>query len=213
MADDRNTHDSVWERIARAMERIDAYRNAGADPAVAARKLAERGKALRQTVRSTAPTGELLPYLAFHKGKERFGIPMKNVVEVVTLEHCSPVPLAPPFSPGVLLWRGTILALLDLAVLCEIPQAGIADVHVCIVAEAADRRVGIVANDVDDLVNAPAAAVIPAPELGDGIPQEWLLGVHDGSRMIFRLESVLSSPRMTQWKHSRRWAPTESSDA
>jgi purine-binding chemotaxis protein CheW len=153
-------------------------------------------------MRAAGPAGPQLSYLAFHKGRERYGIPIDNVVEVLALEHCSPVPLAPRFSPGVVLWRGAILSLVDLARLFEIPETGISDVHVCIVAEAAGRRIGIVANDVDDLVTVPVESIARPPELNENIPPEWLLGVHDENRLLLRMETLLLSARLTDWKQT-----------
>jgi purine-binding chemotaxis protein CheW len=111
------------------------------------------------------------------------------------------VPKAPPFLPGVAPWRGSILALVDLGRLFGVAETGLADVHRCIVVEAAGRRVAIVAREVEEIHNVPARLIHPAPELPGNIAPEWVLGVYDEDCLVLRIDQILQDPALTAWRN------------
>jgi len=122
------------------------------------------------------------------------------VIEVQSLQHLAPVPGIPPFISGVIHWRGDVLALLDLGKLFGIPESGLADIHVCLIVEAAGRRMALVALEIEEILAVPRSEVKPAPELPGNIPPEWLTGVHDDNRLILNLGLILQDARLVQWR-------------
>lgn len=169
------------------------------DPAVLAEKLAKRAQVLRGRAIQTGAEGIPLVFLAFGKGRERFGLPIDDVLEVQALDQFTPVPWTPPFIPGVIHWRGAILSLLDLGKLFGLPESGITDVHSCVVVEAAGQRVALLAGDIDDICSVPRSRLKPVPDLPGDIPAEWVLGVHDDNRMILRMDLILQDARLVNW--------------
>ena len=196
-ADDR----AVWERLRDSMERLNASCRRASDPAALALKLANRAKLLRgrTSVQVEQPT---TPFLTFSSGHERFGVLLSDVVEIQALDHYSSVPKTPPFIVGVIPWRGAILTLIDLGRLFGIPESGLADHHVCIIVEAAGRRVAIVAREVENILGIPTDQVKPAPDLPGHAPAEWVSGVHDGNRLLLCLERMLQDDQFENWKRA-----------
>jgi purine-binding chemotaxis protein CheW len=141
-----------------------------------------------------------LMVLAIHKGRQRYGILVEEVIEVLALDQFCPVPKTPAFLPGVIPWRGNILALLDLGKLLGIPESGIADIHVCLIVEAAGRKLAVVALDVEDILIVPKGEVKPPPELPLDVPPEWILGVHGNDRTIVRMDKILHDSKMLDWR-------------
>ena len=190
-ADDR----AVWERLRESMDRLDASLQRGSDPAALALKLANRAKLLRGRLATKAeqPT---TAFLTFNSGHERFGVLVGDVVEIQALDHYSPVPKTPPFIVGVIPWRGAILTLIDLGRLFGIPESGIADYHVCIIVEAAGKRIALVAREVEDILGIPAAEIKPTPDLPGQAPAEWVAGVHDGNRLLLSLERIMQDEKL-----------------
>lgn len=189
---------AVWQRLRDSMDRLTAGR-ARSDPAALAEKLARRAQTLRgrMTTKESQPQSQ---YLTFSSGHERFGVLVSQVIEVQALEHYSPVPKTPPFIVGVIPWRGSILTLMDLGRLFGIPESGIADYHVCIVVEAAGRRLALVAREVEDLVGITAEQIKPVPELPSDASRDWLAGVYEGNRLLLSLEHILQDERLVRWK-------------
>ena len=113
---------TLWQRVRENIDRLNAVGQATTAQARVEEKLAARAKLLRHRTAAVEPESRRL-FLAFHKGSQRYAIPVDEVLEVQALEHFSPVPRAPAFLPGVVHWRGGILTLLDLGKLLEIPES------------------------------------------------------------------------------------------
>lgn len=190
---------SVWDSLRACLDQMNVAHSRQKDPALLAEKLAKRAQLLRGRTQQVEPAGIPLVFLSFSKGHARFGLPIDDVLEVQALEQFTPVPRTPPFIPGVIHWRGAILSLLDLVKLFGLPESGIADVHSCVIVEAAGQRVALLAGDVDDICSVPRTQVRPVPELPGDIPAEWVLGVHDDNRMILRMDLILQDARLVNW--------------
>jgi purine-binding chemotaxis protein CheW len=188
----------LWSRLRESMERLRAVDQQTTADALA-RKLAGRARLLRGSLAVAEPRQAPLVFLALNKGRERYGISVNDVLEVQALEHFTVVPKTPLFLSGVVQWRGAVLTLLDLGRLFGIPESGLADVHVHVVVEAADRRVGIVAHEIEDVYSVPRGSIATAPPLAANVPPEWIVGVHENERLLLNMESILQDPRLADW--------------
>jgi purine-binding chemotaxis protein CheW len=196
---ERHADSTLWDRLRESVDRLQAASRRSADPAARAQKLAARAALLR-TRMAGAPAESPVVFLALSKGRQRYGIPIGEVLEVQALEHFTPVPGAPPFLPGVIHWRGAVLTLLDLGRLFEIPEPGIADVHACVIVEASGQRVGVIAQEIDEIYSVPPSRIHPPPELPGSIPPDWILGVEDDNRLILRMGLILRDARFVDWQ-------------
>lgn len=196
-----NSHEiSIWDRLHTRLDELSAAQAKKNDPVALATKLANRARILRGRTGQAAPTGIPLIFLAFHKAGERYGVPIDDVLEVQTLDQFTSVPRTPSFIPGVVHWRGSILALLDPGKLFGIAESGIADTHACVIVEAAHKRIALVTGEVDDIHSVPRGQIKPPPALPGDIPPEWFIGVHDENRLILRMDLILQDTRLENWK-------------
>ena len=196
-----NSHEtSIWDRLHARLDELSAAQMRKNDPVALAAKLANRARILRGRTGPVAPAGIPLIFLAFHKGGERYGVPIDDVLEVLTLDQFTSVPRTPPFIPGVVHWRGSILALLDPGKLFGIAESGIADTHACVIIEAAHKRIALVTGEVDDIHSVPREQIKPPPTLPGETPPEWFIGVHDENRLILRMDLILQDTRLENWK-------------
>lgn len=62
---------------------------------------------------------EAVPMLFFRVGSLRCALPLEEIIEVLPFTACTPVPEAPPELMGAINVRGSIQAVLDLAVLLD----------------------------------------------------------------------------------------------
>ena len=83
---------SVWERLRQRLEQMRAALEQQGGPEARAKKLAERARLVRHQAGAAEPASVPLFFLAFTKGRERYGIPLEYVLEVQALEQFSPVP-------------------------------------------------------------------------------------------------------------------------
>ncbi len=128
--------------------------------------------------------------LTFTVARQPYAIPSRTVLEVLPLVPARPIPLLPPFVPGVFTYRGRLVPLVDLARRFGVPAA---DPPVrrlstrVIVVEfplpappglespgAEDRpgpaRLGLVADDVISIQTAPDGPSVAAAGGGERAP-------------------------------------------
>lgn len=164
-------------------------------------KLANRARMLRHRLTRNQPTKDLQTFLAFNGGRDRYGIPINDVLEIQALEYFSPVPRTPSFIAGVLHWRGAVLSLLDLGKLFQSSQKGLADYHTALIVEAAGVRVAIIARDVEEILSIAPGEIKPAPEHACNIPTGWVSGVYDENRLLLQMGQILRDPKLVHWRH------------
>ncbi len=190
----------VWSHLRESMERLANLGRQKNDTEALAKRLDARANQLRSRMTTAHASEPSVMFLAYHKGNQRYGILASDVIEVQAFEQFSPVPGTPAFIAGVMHWRGNVLSLLDLGKLLGIPETGIADIHVCLIVEAAQRRVAVVALEIEEILTVPQSEVKPPPVLPVNIPPEWILGVHDENRIILRMEKILEDARFVDWR-------------
>jgi len=191
---------TVWGQIRHRLAQMEASRTASADPAALAERSAKRARGFRDRTAAVAPAGSQVTFLAFNKGRERYGIPLEDVVEVLPLDQFSLVPGAPAFLLGVVHFRGTIVSLLDLGLVLGIPASGLADLHVLIVVEAGGKRIAVAASQVEEILSVPTDQLKPSPGLSGQAPPEWIAGVYDENRMIVRTAQILNDAQFVRWR-------------
>ena len=81
--------------------------------------------------------------LKFELGRQLFGIPLRDVSEVVRAVSVAPLPKAPPIIEGVINLRGTIIPVLDIRARFKLPPKGIGPSDHLVVARAKDRVVAV----------------------------------------------------------------------
>jgi purine-binding chemotaxis protein CheW len=192
---------SIWDRLRENIARLAEVGRRDGDPAARAERLAARAQMLRGRI--AAPEAEApLVFLAFTKGRVRYGVLLDEVLEVGQLEHFSVGPCTPLFIAGVIHWRGAIVALLDLGRLFNVPETGLADSHFFLIVEAAGRRLALAAREIEDIARVPRAQLGPYPGRSPPVRPEWVLGVHDDNRVLLCLEQLFQDERMTGWRTS-----------
>ena len=187
---DAGTLPSIWDRLRERLEQMRASLEQKTGPEAREKVRASRAKLLRRHAGPAEPTSVPHYFLAFSRGRRRYGIPLDNVQEVQALDQFSPVPGAPAAVLGVVHWRGAILALLDLSRLFEVAETGLSDLHAFIVVESAGRRLAIAASHVEDLLAVPVDRLKAAPELPQRIAPEWVLGVHNENQLILKIDDI-----------------------
>jgi purine-binding chemotaxis protein CheW len=181
---------SVWDRLRERLEQMRVALEQRGGPQAREKIRLDRGKLLRHQAGTLEETSLPLFFLAFSKGRKRYGIPVEHVLEVQALEQFSPVPRAPAAIIGVVHWRGAILALLDLSRLFEVAETGLSDLHAYVVVEAAGKRLAVAASQMEDILAVPVDRLKSAPELPHKIAPEWVIGVHLENRLILKMDEI-----------------------
>ena len=145
--------------------------------------------------------------VVFKIGKEDFGVPINQVREIVRLVPITPVPRAPQFIEGVVNLRGQILAVIDLAKRLNLASAPRSDKTRIIVVEVEDNTVGMIVDEVAEVLRLSTESIDSTPELiTTEVHQKYLKGVGKlGERLLILIElaEVLSHEEVEEVRKTR----------
>jgi purine-binding chemotaxis protein CheW len=133
-------------------------------------------------------------YLTFGIGAEEYALGILRVREIIQYGAVTRVPRTPGWVRGVINLRGSVVPVLDLAVKFGQPPSPITR-STCIVItevvlEGESVVLGVVADEVSQVVDLPASAVLPPPSFGTRVRVEYLLGMgRVGERLVLLLDA------------------------
>ena len=133
-------------------------------------------------------------------GGESYGVDIARVQEIKVMSPITSVPGAPPFIEGVINLRGMIIPIIDLRSKFDMCQHADTE-RSCIVViqlEQIDKKInmGIVIDEVREVLEIPAADIEETPEFGAGIDTEFIMGIAKTGKtvkMMLDISKVLTS--------------------
>ncbi|HEY9593003.1 MAG TPA: chemotaxis protein CheW [Spirochaetia bacterium] len=181
-----------WDEIRRRMEatRDALVRGADATPAEKERILRERARVLAMEEKAPARTVPTIQVLVFLLGQERYAVESRYVREVYPLNELTPLPGIPPFVLGIANVRGSVLAVVDVGRLFELPQKGIGELDRIIVLENGVMEFGVLANSILDVTEIVVEDLQPPLPTLSGVRERYLRGIARDRT------AVLDAPRL-----------------
>ena len=142
---------------------------------------------------ATAPVESREQYLAFTLGGETFAMDIRSIREVIQFGGITEVPLMPPFIRGVINLRGSVVPVIDLFVRFGRPASQVAHRTCIVILELAQgeatAELGILVDNVSEVLSIAASEIEPAPAFGSDLRAEFLAGVAKvGERFVILLD-------------------------
>ncbi len=109
--------------------------------------------------------GGLAQLCTFRIGGEDYAIDIMRVREIIPPLPVTPVPRAPPFVEGVVRLRGDVIPVLDVRRRLGLPVTPPTRKTKYLIVNVAGRRLGLVVDEVSEVVRIPRAEIRPAPAL------------------------------------------------
>lgn len=106
-----------------------------------------------------------LNVVIFTLGKERFGVDVKNIREVLKIQEISPLPKTPPFIEGVINLRGHIIGVVDLRKLFELKERAFDQETRIMIVRIKNALAGLIVDSVVEVTNIPTESIEEAPQL------------------------------------------------
>lgn len=142
-------------------------------------------------------TGDEEQIVSFKLGKETFGIRVSQVREIGKVQNITRVPKMPEFIEGVMNLRGQITTVIDLKKRFDIEHGeGTSAASRIIVAEIGDTQIGIIVDEVEDVLRVPRQSISPPPRtLIVGMETGYLTGIcklPDRMLLLLDLDKVMT---------------------
>ncbi|ACL66254.1 CheW protein [Anaeromyxobacter dehalogenans 2CP-1] len=129
---------------------------------------------------AAAPEGARVQLCTFRVGGEDYAIDIMRVREIIPPQPVTPVPRAPAFVEGVFHLRDEVIPVVDVRRRFGLPIGPPTRRTRFLVVNVARRRIGLVVDEVCEVLRLPRHALRPAPALvADGGPR-FFLGVCGG---------------------------------
>ena len=120
-------------------------------------------------------------YLSFQLAGEEFAFGILRVKEILEYDTLTRVPSAPPAVRGVINLRGSVVPVLDLALLFGLPATAVTKRSCVIIVEVrADGQelvMGILADAVNQVIELAPETIEPPPAFGSRVRVEFLVGM------------------------------------
>lgn len=141
-------------------------------------------------------------FLSFRLGGEDYGIDIFRVQEIRGWSQVRGIPGSPDWILGMLELRGAVIPIVDMRLRFHLPVSETNDRTVIIILSLGDedeeeevdiQDVGIVVDEVADVIGVPEDDIRPTPRMGSTVDVEYLEGIATvGDNMLM----LLDAPRL-----------------
>ncbi len=164
---------------------------------------------MTETIELTAEEKEIAEklagkYLTFLLGDEEYGIEILKVQEIIQMQKVTKVPKAPDFVRGVINLRGKVIPVVELRNKFGMESHEDTD-KTCIIVvhiEAGNHFItmGIIIDEVKEVLDIAAKEIEETPSFGASIEAEFIMGigkVDDSVKMLLDIGKVLSEGELS----------------
>jgi purine-binding chemotaxis protein CheW len=149
-------------------------------------------------------------YLTFGLGNEGYGIPIRQVREIIGMMEITPIPKTPVFIKGIINLRGKIVPVVDLRLKFGLPEQPYSDRTCIIVVEiqsgGQQRLFGLVVDMVLEVVNVQAGDVEPPEQYDSVIDGKFMTGIGKLKNkviVLLEMDQMLAQEELTSLKETK----------
>lgn len=131
----------------------------------------------------------------FRLGDDLFAIDIMRIKEIIRPQKLSALPKAPTFVEGVTNLRGTVIPVIDLRKRFDMPPREESLLVRLLIVAVAGQLLGLVVDDVTEVVTVPVKDIKPPPQVAGGVGAEYLIGVclaRESLIMLLNIDQLLS---------------------
>jgi purine-binding chemotaxis protein CheW len=140
--------------------------------------LGELGRFLMSTTTSSANySGETLEIIAFRLHDQEFCVKTTTIREIRGWAPSTPIPHAPSDVIGVMNLRGSVIPIIDLAQKLGMKSAVATERSAIVVAEVHNMVIGMLVDQVSDILTIPSSQVQPVPEISASFDKSFSEGI------------------------------------
>lgn len=134
-------------------------------------------------------------YLTFALSNESYAIEIKFVTEIIGIQKITEIPDMPDYVKGVINLRGKVIPVIDVRIRFKIPKKDYGDRTCIIVVDINDMAVGLIVDEVSEVLNIPEDSIDPPPSTKKGQASRYIQGmgkVGDNVKIILNIEMMLN---------------------
>ncbi len=113
----------------------------------------------------------------FRLGEDLYAVDIMRIKEIIRPQKLAALPKAPAFVEGVLNLRGAVIPVVDLRKRFDLPVRAIDQNRRLLIVTVARHTLGVVVDEVTEVITVPVADIKPPPQVASGVGAEYLVGV------------------------------------
>ncbi|MDD2586598.1 MAG: chemotaxis protein CheW [Syntrophomonadaceae bacterium] len=124
-----------------------------------------------------------------------YGVPITQVHEIIPMTRPTKLPQSPDFVEGIINLRGRIIPIIDLKKRFAMGNSNITAETRSVVVEVEGQTVGVIVDEVSEVLRLPTDSIEPPPDLVGGITAEYLTGVgklEDRLLILLNMDKILN---------------------
>ena len=140
-------------------------------------------------------------YLTFHLAGEDYGIEIAFVTEIIGIQNITDVPDMPNFIKGVINLRGKVIPVMDVRTKFKLESREYDERTCIVVVDINETSIGLVVDEVCEVVDIPEEQVEPPPQTGKGKSSRYLQGmgkIGDEVKILLNVEKLLYEEEFEQ---------------
>lgn len=128
-------------------------------------------------------------YLTFWTDQELFGIPISDVVQIISIQDITPLPDFPKYAKGVINLRGNIIPVIDIRIRFGKPEIPYSENTCIIVTRIEETYIGFIVDSVDEVTDIDDDDITDAPKVSKDITNRYLSGIgQKGEKVVLLLD-------------------------
>jgi len=138
-------------------------------------------------------------FLTFVIGEETYALDIMKVKEIRGYDAVTKIANAPSFLKGVINLRGDIVPIVDLRIKFNVGEPTYNQFTIVIMLNIASRIVGIVVDEVSDVIKGKSEDIKPPPEFGVAFDSQYLHGLvslEDDMVILVNIEALITSDEL-----------------
>ena len=116
-------------------------------------------------------------YVVFLINEQTYGIEILKIKEVVAYKKITPLPDMKGFIKGIINLRGVVLPVFDLREKFNLPETTYTHFHTIIVMEISGRVIGVIVDEITDVVEILPEEIQATSNLPPGMKTEYMKGI------------------------------------
>ncbi len=129
-------------------------------------------------------------------GGEKFALDIMRIMEIQRSQTITRMPKVPDFLEGVINLRGAVIPVVDMRKRLELTVTPTSRKTRIVIANVGGKIVGLLVDEVSEVIRVARSDIGPAPALTRGIGSEYIMGVvkrKDELLLLLDFERILST--------------------
>lgn len=137
-------------------------------------------------------------YLIFTIDKEKYGIEIKYVIEIIGIQNITKIPELDDYKKGIISLRGKIIPVVDVRLRFKKPMMEYDDRTCIIVVDVGELTVGLIVDRVSEVVNISEDQVALPPSTSMNTRNKYIKGIGkigEGVRLLIDCNKLLNDEK------------------